>query len=1121
MRFNGILSAAIAAGIALATVACQKIEEQSPNVEPAPTQTLTVTATIADIDGTKVSYGFTGKDKDGKTLEEKDKAKSCIKQTWEVGDQIFGFDSEGHTFTGTIPENGVDGNGKATFNVTSDETLNGKLLYAVYYPGKTAFDANNELAVDLTENNGVLNGTTKAPVIMCATAEIKDDAVSFKFYNQTAVVGIYKMQLFDEGKPVDANTSISSVTLNGVYTTGTIKKDDKGSFGLVPDGAPTGSITANGTLTTGTGENGSIIDANTTGEIKPYFSVIPGEYDKITVTASNGSKTYSTTGEITGKIEPSTYRYIGKKMGTSTVASINGVKYFTISDAFANVKSGETIKLEESCTVDKESLVSSKSDTKTVTLDLNGKTLTQDGTKRIGVAEGGDLTITDDNKEGKTGTITQTTTSIENPTFLLSAGTLTIKKGLITKATDDESTKNTNTISVNGGTLNVDGGTISNDTKATIYISSDSEKGTSGTAVISGGKVTSGTDTKDGSNAIAITGGAVEVTGGEISTKKSAAIFIDGTDEYSLSISGGEIKAPENNTIYSQSTYAESTVTVTGGKFMSKYTDEKKLAIFSYKTGTTTNYVVTGGIYNRDVNTTCLPTEPVKYVCCANRTSEAYDHKVAPVVALQVDGNESIDPFNTVEDAVSKANGDYSSNACTITINDNLNVNTTTEVTNGNGVTLDLNDNTLTFKTTNRIRPTTNGKIIIKDSGTNGTITNTSNTNVFYYTGGELVLQGGTIKPFGTSTGVVYVENAQFTMKGGTVTDDDKNVPALHINGGTAEITGGTISGGNYSNAAYGAIVIRNKAASTCTINGTSVTVSAPNVTDDKPVVSVSDGGTFNLYQGTIGGSNTNDFTAVSISKGNFYMTGGAVTSPKVALNVTDDADCNITGGTITSTGEEACAIMVNHADAEVTVGSTETTEATGAIITAPGHVYDKNNVITGTRSIVTVDAGSFTLNKGTIGNSSSSGDNGNMTAVKVTNGKFTMTGGYIYARHHALVFQGTSTTDDTSTISGGHLATINSGWSLIRFEDNSTNKLTINNGGFSLQGNTAAIFAGKKTATKIPTTATVTITNGFFSISPNKNWEDGKWDQVISGHTLSGPDSYQYDGKNYSYKVE
>lgn len=205
------------------------------------TQTLSVTGTIVDDATTRVSLA------DGGTR---------LTPSWEVGDQVFGFCGDNKfTYEVTSVNSGV-----ATFSLLSGtEPTDGTTVYMVYAPGKsvTDLDSNNQLAVDLSQQDGTLAGV-KNHAIMCATATVSGTSLELSFQNQVAIVGVKQFT------GLKANTIYTSATFTSAGPTATVKVEG-GVLKLVTDDAY-GTITANGSFI-------SDPSGNTTSTI--YFAVPP------------------------------------------------------------------------------------------------------------------------------------------------------------------------------------------------------------------------------------------------------------------------------------------------------------------------------------------------------------------------------------------------------------------------------------------------------------------------------------------------------------------------------------------------------------------------------------------------------------------------------------------------------------------------------------------------------------------------------------------------------------------------------------------------------------------------------------------------------------------------------
>lgn len=384
-----ILDSILIAGLTLALAACQKVEENVVNIFG---DGLKVTATIASFDGTKVCYTF-----------ESD-AKSSIKPTWSEGDEIIGFDDKGGTFSFTVSAVDTESS-KATFDVNDEYTPeDGTVLYGVYYPGRTVADfVNGELAVDITSQSGILGDET--PVIMCATAKVSDGAISFEFVNQTAIVGLYKMQIKEGDTPVSAGIQVSGVSLSGVCAKGTIKVDG-GKLKLVP-GDETETISASG-LNLTTVENGFIEVAPAS--IAPYFSVIPGE-STMSIEASTATETYCNVSVIApAEIVAGNYYYIGKVLGepvaSVTIGSVT-TYYASFDAAIAAALAVDevSIKLLQDCELSAAVNVENK-----LAINLNGKGIHQIQGNRFIVNNADAVFTIDDSSDWATGRIYNSST---------------------------------------------------------------------------------------------------------------------------------------------------------------------------------------------------------------------------------------------------------------------------------------------------------------------------------------------------------------------------------------------------------------------------------------------------------------------------------------------------------------------------------------------------------------------------------------------------------------------------------------------------------------------------------------------------------------------------------------
>ena len=205
------------------------------------TQTLSVTGTIVDDATTRVSLADEG---------------TSLTPSWEVGDKVFGFCGD-NKFTYEVAS--VNG-GVATFSLLSGtEPTDGTTVYMVYAPGKsvTDLDSNNQLAVDLSQQDGTL-AEVKNHAIMCATATVSGTSLELSFQNQVAILGVKQFT------GLKANTIYTSATFTSAGPTATVKVEG-GVLKLVTDDTY-GTITAMGSFV-------SDASGNSTSTI--YFAVPP------------------------------------------------------------------------------------------------------------------------------------------------------------------------------------------------------------------------------------------------------------------------------------------------------------------------------------------------------------------------------------------------------------------------------------------------------------------------------------------------------------------------------------------------------------------------------------------------------------------------------------------------------------------------------------------------------------------------------------------------------------------------------------------------------------------------------------------------------------------------------
>ena len=241
--------------------------------------------------------------------------------------------------------------------------------------------------------------------------------------------------------------------------------------------------------------------------------------------------------------------------------------YPTLADAVTKATSGYTIKPEVATLTDASSAGPSIPSSKTLTIDLNGKTVTMSKT----ITNAGTLTITG------TGTLTASAVNnITNSGIFTKSGTSTISN---TATATYYTISNTGTANLSAGTvtstyravnngaagkLNVNGATVSSTTSNITIYSTGTATGTTAPAI----NISSGTVSSAGSYAIQnAAAGHVYVTGGSVTTTGATVIYTTSTGATTIGASGStSTTSPEvTGRIYGNAT-APGDVTVNGGK---------------------------------------------------------------------------------------------------------------------------------------------------------------------------------------------------------------------------------------------------------------------------------------------------------------------------------------------------------------------------------------------------------------------------------------------------------------------------------------------------------------------------------------------------------------------------
>lgn len=499
---------------------------------------------------------------------------NTITPTWENGDEIFGFDSNGDTFTFTVTRSGEN---EAELSVPSTyEPAAETKVYAIFAPGYSVESlSNNSLSVNLASQGGVLNPDANGipfPALMCATGEVvasgENNEIELHFTNQTAIIGVKKFQLNGSTK----SHTVTSMTLNGVITTGTFRVVND-NLVLVPD-TETSSITATGTWDT---EEDGIYEAGV------YFAAMPATNAQMSLSASTASATYNHVSTVSApSIVAGNYYYMSKKLSAEYVAQIGADKYSTINAAWAVANaspSDVTITLLADCAASAQLNLNSTG-SGDITFDLNGYNLST--AYQMRVSSGRDLTITDSSTStlDNQGAITSSYNS--GGAIYVNGGNLRIEGGNISNPQIDKYVINTNGAS----NLSLSGGRVYAPSYSAAYIDTLTTIIASGAIIESGNRY-----------AFYVDGGTLSITDGSVITNATDDSFraIYNTNGGQVAISGGTFSSKAAAVIISDK--SSSVVQISGGYFSSNNEDVELFTVSNNG-----KCYITGGLCDRAVN---------------------------------------------------------------------------------------------------------------------------------------------------------------------------------------------------------------------------------------------------------------------------------------------------------------------------------------------------------------------------------------------------------------------------------------------------------------------------------------------------------------------------------------
>lgn len=353
----------------------------------------------------------------------------------------------------------------------------------------------------------------------------------------------------------------------------------------------------------------------------------------------------------------------GESVGTGTgVAMIGDATYETLADAVAKADNGATIKLLKDTAEDITILAG-----KTITIDLNGKKITNKSADTITVEKGAALTI------NGTGTVDNVT---HGKAAIVNGGTVVLNGGLYTRSKEDmENNKDTGgknsyytILNDNGGVMTINAGV---EVKNIGHFSSMIRNGgtTASTLTINGGTFSGGINTVKNDGA-----GTLTINGGDFSNTTQFVVM----NWHKATINDGSFKAqPAAEAVLFTSAYGKDAevlgeLTINNGNFECANKTQSLIQDYYDKnnTGTAT---ITGGTFN---------TNPKDYVPTTGYTV-AKKGDVYTVSAKDKNKDGTVAETSAVKLEVSSTSGDT---VIDTTVNKN-DIETNKELTVTNGKT--------------------------------------------------------------------------------------------------------------------------------------------------------------------------------------------------------------------------------------------------------------------------------------------------------------------------------------------------------------------------------------------------------------------------------------------------
>ena len=225
----------IFAAIAVLAVSCQQEDIINNEEGTGITTGITTGKLTARFAGTTTRVGYTVMDYDDDwnwnfDYDDNDYWMGLL-PAWEVGDEIIGFDDDGHTYTLTVAS--IDA-GTATLSGTVPD---GNLHLIYKYDAQASDISNKTLAVDYSSQVG---DDETMPAVMLADGTVVGGSCDFIFTNAGAVIDVWFM------KELPVDTKVTKVTLSGENLSAATIAMDGGALALTATENAEDAITIDG-----------------------------------------------------------------------------------------------------------------------------------------------------------------------------------------------------------------------------------------------------------------------------------------------------------------------------------------------------------------------------------------------------------------------------------------------------------------------------------------------------------------------------------------------------------------------------------------------------------------------------------------------------------------------------------------------------------------------------------------------------------------------------------------------------------------------------------------------------------------------------------------------------------